>query len=482
MRLVPLLLMAIALPACSLHTLERDPPPPLAAPIPERFSELEADGDAQVERWWTQFGDAELDTLVNHALADNLDLRRALARINQAEALARAAGAAQLPSVTANAGVSGRRNVFNLGGPIGVISNEEALYSLGLSAAWEVDLFNRLGHTSDAADLDLAATREDKNALAMSLAARVTELYLQAVGERALIDLLLAQEASAKKVVELVELRFGQGLAAISDVYAQRQQLATLTAQRPLAEARLQVAKHQLATLIGRPPSALSLADVRALPPVPATPKAGVPAELLNRRPDVRAALLRVTAADHRVGAAIAAQYPSLNLSASTGFQAPDLLELFEYWVWNLAANLVAPLFDGGRRSAEVDRTRAVLEDLVLAYGQATLTAVTEVESALAQESRQRQHVERLEDQLELARLAYTETEVRYASGLSTYLEVLTAQRALQQSEQSMLQARRQLLSFRVQLHRALGGTWMNAPNAATTPEPSKAPNDRGTP
>ena len=468
--------VAAALPACSLHTIERDPPPPLAAPIPERFSELEADGDAQVERWWTQFGDAELDTLVNHALSDNLDLRRALARIHQAEALARTAGAVQLPTLNANAGVSGARNVFNIGGPIGVRSNEAANYTLGVSAAWELDLFNRLGHTADAADLDLAATREDKNALAMSLAARVTELYLQAVGERALIDLLLAQEASAKKLVELVELRFGQGLAAISDVYAQRQLLSTLTAQRPLAEARLQLAKHQLATLVGRPPSALSLADVRTLPPVPAAPKTGLPAEVLNRRPDVRAALLRVTAADHRVGAAIAAQYPSLNLSASTGFQAPDLFEIFEYWVWNMAANLVAPLFDGGRRSAEVERTRAVLEDLVLAYGQATLTALTEVESALAQEARQRDHVERLEEQLQLAKLAYTETEVRYANGLSTYLEVLSAQRVLQQSEQSMLQARRQHLGFRVQLHRALGGTWMNA---ATNTEPH---NDRGTP
>jgi len=472
MRLESLLLVSIAWPACSLHTLERDPPPPLAAPIPERFSELESDGDAHVERWWTQFGDAELDTLVNHALKDNLDLRRALARINQAEALRRTAGPAQLPSVSASAGVSGSRSVFNLGPPIGVRSNEAANFTLGVSAAWEIDLFNRLGHTVDAAELDLAATREDKNALAMSLAARVTDLYLQAVGERALVDLLLAQEESAKKLVELIELRFSQGLAAISDVYAQRQQLSTLSAQRPLAESRLQLARHQLATLLGRPPSALSLADVRALPAVPPAPKTGVPSEVLNRRPDVRAALIRVTAADHRVGAAIGAQYPSLNLAASTGFQAPDLLELFEYWVWNLAANIVAPLFDGGRRSAEVDRTRAVLEDLVLAYGQATLTAVTEVESALAQENRQRQHIERLDEQLQLARLAFTETEVRYANGLSTYLEVLSAQRALQQSEQSMLQARRQLLSFRVQLHRALG----------STPEASNAPNERGTP
>lgn len=471
------LMFAAVLSACSLHTVKDDRAPPLSGPLPERFQELATDGEVFVEQWWTLFGDGELDQLVSLSLSDNMDLRRSLARIAQAEALVNAAGSGQLPTLSANAGVSGSRTVFNLGEPLGVRSNEAANFVLGASASWEIDLFNRLGHTTDAAELDLAATREDKNALALLLAGRVTDVYLQAVGERALIDLLNAQETSARKLVELVELRFGQGLAAITDVYAQRQQLATLSAQRPLAEARLSVFSHQLATLLGRPPSALSLADVRTLPPLPAPPRAGVPSEVLMRRPDVRAALIRVTAADHRIGAAIAAQYPSLSLSASTGFQSPDLLDLFERWVWNLAANLVAPLFDGGRRSAEVDRTRAVLEDLVLAYGQATLTALTEVESALAQEARQRQHIERLDEQLALARLASSEVEARYANGLSTYLEVLTAQRSLQQSEQSMLQARRQLLAYRVQLHRALGGTWM-----AKTHETNKTNHDRGAP
>ncbi len=473
------LALAVMLPACSLHSVEREPVVPLAAPVPDRFEAVTTDGDTFTERWWTLFGADELTTLIEHALTDNLDIRRAFARIRQAEALVNTAESGRLPTFQAQAGLSGNRTVFNLGEPIGVRSTESANYSLGLSAAYEVDLWNRIGHGIDAATLDAQATREDVQALSLTLAGRITDTYLLAVGERALLDLLTAQEESAAKVVELVELRFGQGLAAIIDVYQQRQQLATLRAQRPLAESRLTLYRHQIATLLGRPPSALSLADVRQLPTLPAPPRAGVPADVLLRRPDVRASLLRVTAADHRVGSAIAAQYPALNLSASTGFQSPDLADLFERWVWSLAANLVAPLFDGGRRSAEVERTEAVVNELVMAYGQTTLTALTEVESALAQEFQQREHIERLEDQLSLAKLGFAEAQSRYLNGLATYLEVLTAQRTLQQSEQTMLQARRQLLSFRVQLHRALGGTWMataTSSPSSPTPTPSQNP------
>jgi len=467
---------SLSLSACSLHNVERDPVVPLAAPVPERFEELTTDGDTFTERWWTLFGADELTTLIDHALTDNLDIRRALARIRQAEAFVRTAESGRLPTLQAQAGAAGSRSVFDLG-RLGVQSNEAANFNLGLGAAYEVDIWNRIGHGIDAATLDVQATREDLQALSLTLAGLISDTYLLAVGERALLDLLSAQEVSAAKVVELVELRFGQGLAAIVEVYQQRQQLATLRAQRPLSESRLAIFRHQLATLLGRPPSALSLADVRQLPSVPAPPRAGLPAEVLLRRPDVRASLLRVTAADHRVGSAIAAQYPALNLSASTGFQSPDLADLFERWVWGLAANLVAPLFDGGRRSAEVQRTEAVVNELVMAYGQTTLTALTEVESALAQESRQRQHIERLEDQLALANLGFAEAQSRYLNGLANYLEVLTAQRTLQQSEQTMLQARRQLLSFRVQLHRALGGTWMaSASSSPATTAPSQSP------
>lgn len=445
--------------ACSVHDVNRSPTPPLAAPLPERFFEGGADG-APVDAWWETFGDPRLDQLVSQVLAGNLDLRRARARVAQAQAIARGADAPLWPRLDLRAGVGGSRTVFNAGEPIGLRSVESASYSIGAAVSYELDLWGRVGHLDDAASLELDASREDLQALGLSLSARVADLWLQIVGERALLELIEAQEDAAKKLVELVELRFAQGLSSSPEVYHQRQSLAAISAQRPLAEARLSVTGHQLAILLGRPPGSMTFGDRAELPAPPPPPPTGIPAELLARRPDVRAAFKRVVAADHRVGAAIAAQYPTLSLSGSTGFQSTDLFDLFKSWVWNLAANILAPIFDGGQRAAEVDRNRAVLEELVSAYGQATLIALGEVEDALVQERRQAEHVDRVQAQLALAQQAHDEARTRYVNGLSSYLEVLTTQRSLQQAEQALLQARRQLLAFRVQLHRALGGTW----------------------
>jgi len=478
-RYFALWLGAGLLASCSLHEVAPAPVPPLPAPLPERFVEASPEaGAATVEKWWTAFGDAELDRLVSAAILDNLDLRRAVARVRQAEAALDLASSAQLPTLQVQAGVSGQRTVFDLGAPIGVRSNENAGFNLGVAAAYEVDLWGRVGHAVDAAELDFAASREDHKTLALSIAARISDAYLQMLGEQALLDLLELQEKSNAKLVELVELRFSQGLATALEVYQQRQQLATLRSQRPLAEGRLAVFRHQIALLLGRTPGTLELAQHSALPELPPAPRTGLPSEVLLARPDVQAAILRVTAADHRVGVAIAAQYPALNLGASTGFQSPSLLALFERWVWSLVANLVAPLFDGGKRSAEVRRTEAVVSELVTAYGQAMLTAIGEVEGALVQEARQKDHVARLLEQLALARQSYGEAELRYVNGLASYLDVLTALRSLQQSEQGLLQARRQQLAYRVQLQRALGGTWMTGP-AAQSPRVQLEP-ERG--
>jgi len=455
---------------CSLHNVDDTPEPKLGAPIPAQFSRAEsagADSQPANARWWLAFQSPAVNALVDAALADSLDLRRAYARVSQSEALVKSASAGQYPSLNATAQVAGTRNNFNLGA-LGLRSIEAANYQFGVNAAYEVDLWGRVAATKRGADEDLKASREDLDALGISLAARVVETTLGIAGEHELAALLDAQEASNSKLVELVELRFGQGLATAIEVYQQRQQLAALRSQRPLVRSRIAVFENQLAVLLGRPPGTLNLATPTTLPAAPPMPATGLPSEVLARRPDVRAAMKRVVAADNRVWAAIAAQYPALTLTASTGFQGPDLLTIFKNWVWNLAAGIVAPLFDGGRRSAEVDRARALVEDSVNAYSQVVLTALSEVEDALAQSARQADHAELVEQQLSIAKQAYHESEVRYLNGLSSYLEVLTALRALQQAEQSLLQAKRQLLSFRVQLHRAVGGSWAQDTTDAT--------------
>jgi NodT family efflux transporter outer membrane factor (OMF) lipoprotein len=474
------LFAASALGGCAVHTVNTAPEVRLAGGVPGRFAEVgDTAGAGWRADWWRAFGSPEVDATVARVLAGGLDVRRAHARVRQAEALGKAAGATQWPTLNATGQAAYARNVFNLGA-LGVRSIEAANYQFGLAAQYEVDLWGRLASGNAAAAEDLAAAREDRDALAVALSARAVEAALGLAGERELLGLLNGQVASAERLVALVEARFGQGLATALEVYQQRQQLAALSAQLPLSEARIAVLGHQLAALSGEAPSAAPQLALSALPELPSLPDVGVPSALLARRPDVRAAMRRVVAADHRVAAAVAAQYPALNLSAGTGFQGPDLFEILKRWVWNIGAGLVGPLIDGGRRQAEVARTKAAVEEALEVYAQAALVAIVEVEDALVQGLRQAEHVAAVREQLRVARLAQAESEARYLNGLASYLEVLTTQRSLQQAEVALLAARRQAASMRVQLHRALGGGWEAIAAAqATQPDTRSAQEPR---
>ncbi|TNF26234.1 MAG: efflux transporter outer membrane subunit [Deltaproteobacteria bacterium] len=457
---------ALAAGGCAVHAVDTEPEAPVK--VPDRFAGGAAGAAAAAseerietpDRWWRAFGDSQLDGLVETALDGNLDLRRAWARLAQAQAIARGAASASWPQITADAGFTRQRSVFNIGGAVGTLSNTMSVWTLGLGARYEVDLWRKIASTEDATALEVRATREDLETVAMTISGRVTELWLGIVGERAGLALLDEQKAVAQQFLDLVQARFGQGLASALEVYQQRQQLAALEAQRPLVAGRIATYENQLAVLLGGAPGGAPEIARATLPPPPPAPTAPIPADVLGRRPDVRSAQLRVVAADYRVGAAIADRYPSLALTGRVGFQAPDLADFIDSWIWSLAASLTAPLFDGGRRAAEVDRTRAAMEDLLLGYGQVVLQALLDVEGALVNEARQRDNLALQDDQLDLARKTLNEAQVRYANGLVDYLNVLTALRAVQQLEQSKLAAERQLLGYRVQLYRALGGAW----------------------
>jgi outer membrane protein TolC len=228
------------------------------------------------------------------------------------------------------------------------------------------------------------------------------------------------------------------------------------------------VLRHQLAILLGRPPAAeLGVADA-ALPVLPALPETGLPAELLARRPDVRAAQRRVNAADYRLGVAIANLLPTLSLSATGSYSGDQISNVFDTRMWSIAADVFGPIFEGHRRRAEVDRTRAVVADALAAYGQAVLGAFQEVEDALAQEREQIAFLTSLQEQVELAEATLREARLQYANGLGDYLNVLTALATVQRLERDELTARQQLVAFRIQLYRALAGTW---PQGITRPE-----------
>ena len=251
-----------------------------------------------------------------------------------------------------------------------------------------------------------------------------------------------------------------------------------MQAQIPLVEARLAVLTHQIATLVSASPRALELQAPEIIPDSPPLPATGLPSAVLGLRPDVRGAQARILAADHRVGVAVAQRYPAIRLSASVGLQAFDLEQLLDDWVWSIAANLVVPLFDAGRRAAEVDIAKAEVEARVAALGKVMLTALREVEDALVQEDRQRVHLAELDQRLVLLKRLLEDARARYLEGVTDYLPVISALSGLQQLEQTQLSARRQLLSYRIQLHRALGGDWseLTLPEAGPQPTAAAAP------
>jgi NodT family efflux transporter outer membrane factor (OMF) lipoprotein len=334
-------------------------------------------------------------------------------------------------------------------------------FSVSIGAAYEVDLWRRMANAGDAAALDALAVRDDVESIAITLAAEVAEAWFDLIAQRAQHKLISGQIETNETYLELVRLRFEKGLASALDVFQQRQQLVSTRAQLKLIESVIELHQHRLAVLAGAPPQGFAATTGDTLPPPPAAvPGTGLPADLLERRPDVRAARRRVEAADYRVAAAVADRLPALRLRGSTSLQSSSLADFIASPLWSIIASVTAPLLDGGRRAAEVERNRAVVEERLMGYGQVMLQAMVEVESALMQERQQLAYITDLEEAVELADATLREAQARYRQGLIDYLPVLAALQGLQRAELSLLLARRQLLSYRIQLCRALGGGW----------------------
>lgn len=440
----------LILSACTVHKVNEEIKVPEV--VPESYSHA---GEApHIDQWWKSFDDQTVDLLVGRVLQQNLDLRASWARLRQAEAIAVQAGAARLPSVNLNASASSRDTVF-----AGQRFTQET-YSLNAGFSWQVDLWNRLSSAERAASWDYAAARDDVEATALALSGSVVDLWFSVIEQRAVLHLLEAQIEANDKLLEILETRFNQGATNAVSVLQQREQVMALQAQIPTAESRLALLEHQLSVLLGRAPGQGLPGSKHDLPHLPELPATGVPIDLLKNRPDVRKAWAAVVAADYRVGVAVADRYPSLSLSGSGGFTAEDIGDLFSDFLWDIAAQLTAPLFDGGRRRAEVHRTEAVLDVALANYEKTVLTALREVEDALIQEQKQQEYLEQIGKKLDLSRLAYDSSMSRFSEGVGDFLTLLTQNQSVLRAEQDLVNGQKNLLSARIDLYQALGGTW----------------------
>jgi NodT family efflux transporter outer membrane factor (OMF) lipoprotein len=418
---------------------------------PEAFSTA---GDRPVEGvWWQELDDPALQELIAMALGRNFDLRAARQRLLQAAALTWESAADMYPQLDVNGGATTSRSRTRTAGGTTTATN----LLVGLAAGYEIDLWGRIRALQDGARFDELGAGEGLQAAAHSIAAEVALAWYELAEGYHQLELLRQQQKVNTVGLRLVRLRFNAGQIGIADVLQQQQLIESKSGEQSRQRAAIRQLENRLAILTGSSPGQFTLEHTPQLIDLPPLPDTGMPLALLNSRPDVKRSYYDVLAADRRVAAAIAARFPRLSIAAeaNTSGEAEDL---FSNWFSSLAANLVGPLIDGGKRKAEVDRRGAAAREKLYMYGQAIIDAIGEVENALKQEEEQKKLLKSLAIQLDLATKTVENVRNRYKQGAENYQRVLTARLSQQTLQRNILTARQQLISFRIALYRALGG------------------------
>lgn len=429
----------------------------------EKFSQTGT--KALTEKWWLAFDDSTLNELLDQALSQNFSLRASYDRLAQARAIAKKSGAELIPQLKGSFGATRVISETAAG------RNTLDEFSAGFAASYELDLWGRIRSSMHAAELDQQATQNDIHIAAISLSAEVTSTWYKLVEQRLQLKLLDNQIKINQDNVEILLTRFNLGQARAADVFQQKQLLQSTLGDKATVIATIKRLEYQLSTLLGQPVNTLSLAKNKTFPVLPEKPATGLSSELIQRRPDIQKAYLKVQAADQRIASAIADRFPKISLSASINSSTPDLHNLFNNWLATLASNLVLPIIDGNRRIAEVERNQAVFSESVNQYAELILTAIEEVETALIQEQQQLKFLSSVEQQLKFSRLALEQIQLRYQYGGMDFLRVLSARLSMQTLERSRIRAKRELIDFRINLYKALAGGWTLTPILPYTPE-----------
>ncbi|MHC4341849.1 MAG: efflux transporter outer membrane subunit [Planctomycetota bacterium] len=413
---------------------------------------------AVTEDWWKEFGDSQMDEYILEALLANPTLKEAEARVQQAAALAKIAGAELYPWVGAGASGGRRKQFLGIAG-IPDPTFTQGAYGVELNLSWELDVWGRIRAGKRAALEDLRTSQALFHGAQLSLAAQTAKAYFASVAGALQVQVAKEDLASALSLKERIRERFQRGLRTALDLKLAETEVSRAQATLAVRQRVLDTVLRQLETLMGRYP--VGLAEyAEALPQIPAPVPAGIPADVLARRPDLVAAERRVVAAADRIVEANASLYPRISLTASGGLASSDMEDVIkgDFSVWSLVGNLSQPIFQGGQLRANVELTKAREEEAVASFGNAVLGAFREVEVGLVSERHltdQENAVGRLvadaESSVELS-------EQRYLTGLASILNVLEARRRFFIARAEHLNARQERLDTRIDLYVALGG------------------------
>ncbi|MFA6162478.1 MAG: efflux transporter outer membrane subunit [Methylobacter sp.] len=426
-------------------------------PGQQSFAEASTDPET-LKTWWKSFGDAGLDSLMDKALADNLDVKMALARIDQARAERRGTRAELFPTVNVTAGAQRNENPFP-GLASGIKYN---LFELGFDALWEIDLFGRQQRRLEAASADLEGANEQYRQAFVVLSAEVARNYIDYRSLQRQLQITRSNLEAQQHTLALTERLSNEGVGTRHDVVRARAQTEATSAQIPALEAGVIAALRQLEVLIGQQPGKLDaeLDASAGLPVAPARQLLTSPAETIRWRPDIRVAERQLAAATAMQGAAIAELFPKVSLSAFLGLRNTDIESLFKSaaFSYGTAANLMQPLLNFGRIQAGIDLAKAQQQEAYLAYQKAVLDALQETETSLThylkEEIRRQTLARAVADQRESVRLS----QLRYQEGVISFLDVLDSQRTLYVAEIELARSEALVSTNLIAVYKALGG------------------------
>ncbi len=454
-----LLLCALVIGGCAMGPDYQRPDVQLPPTYPQDAGTVAQ--DVQPE-WWKLYGDATLNELVADTLAKNYDARIAAAQVEEAEALMRQANASYFPEIDLGAGASRSRvsNVAAVPIPVGVplVRNERRV---ALSTSFEIDFWGKLRRASEAARAQALATAYGRDVVMLGLAGTATQAYFALRSADAQIVALRDSLRTREESLEVARSRSAAGLVSDLDVYQAQAARADAASQLKEQERQRAAFEHQLASLTGRPGLQIAPGDLAQLPLPPALP-AGLPSRLLDRRPDVRAAEQNLVAANAQIGVAKAALFPSISLIGSYGGLSAELVNLLtgDGRIWSAGFGLTLPIFDAGRGFARVDQAEARRNQSLYAYQKSIETAFREVADAITNVRQSAASETDLQERVKAARNSLDLAQERYRAGYSAYIEVLDAQRTVNDAELALVRNRQSQLAYTVDFMKALGGGW----------------------
>jgi len=444
--------------------------PPADAPAAWRVNEQDA-RDLASTAWWEQFGDPVLNDLVAEALRENRDLLIATARIEEFAGNYGFVRSGLFPQVGAGYQVSKQKDSVSSGGS----GSSYNSYSAALNATWEIDIWGRIRRQTEAARAQLVASEEGRRGVILSLVGSVAGAYINLRDLDRQLEIARATAKLRGESFEIFKLRFEGGIISVLELSQNRSQYEEALATIPPLEKAIAQQENGLSVLLGRNPGPIVRGkeiDQLVLPAVPA----GLPSELLERRPDLRRTEQNLVAANAQIGAARAAYFPAISLTGVLGFVSPSLSNLFESQskAWQYGAPITMPIFTAGAIAGQVQAAEAVQQQALFAYQKAIQNAFREVNDSLVDQDRTREQLAAQKRQVDALQQYASIARLRYENGYTSYIEVLDAERSLFNAQLQYTQTQQAQLQAMINLYLAMGGGWVNEAEKVADAAPAK--------